>query len=743
MSTLSDNFREQIQSFHDKFEDARNLTITTNSICKQTTIELQHEATNLLYSSALLAKYNYLTMRPLRSEFEEAVFPLKEFKVLSISVSLKMFTNPNHKDRYNCLIDFLRTNPKFFSQVIYFMMVPQSDSAEYGKFGLSEDEKKYFCYQTIPSIYNFFLSNDDKQYALELIESLLKLHYYIHGPNFSSDHRFLKDIVFSYFLFTNPSKFFDNVVQPLLSDLMVSVDETKFKYSKETGGIFRTYYFRNLAQFVILMFQKMNESVPLLPTAARELIIRIAGINYGRYPIKYVFIIETMICGYLKDFIKTDSPELMKDICKVIRCCYPQEFLPCEFAWRLGPVINEDVIDVDKFIRALNHWDTNIDDGLTYGLAATEKQSLFTSRDFMIIYNGVKNFIDACDKEVLKPLESSLLTVFQGITAPKFAHDSEFILMKAWKSTSIRKVELKQTQSMDVFVDSMNLLDFMKIPFKSPSGLTHYLLKYCDSFLDIQKKVHIDTQQELLTNNKEQLIAAQENHEKLAEHSNRLFSSLFFICNKKEKIQNQLRTFHEINIQRNIIPNLLELFPFDILNITKEMNNLREIYINTYKDITKYLKELNILPELQESIVRDYFFEIFEQISKIDQQFKPENDINDLLYKFNTKHSDLFDKMSPHNHDILNKAKTYFQKVVKNQTLHYNTKIIIQSMNVLRYFDDIDVQYVISMSLNAYIFQYISFFKTYMNFPKVINYFFTPQEQKYIQRLHRLIDEFN
>ncbi|KAH0795846.1 hypothetical protein GPJ56_000213 [Histomonas meleagridis] len=625
------------------------------------------------------------------------------------------------------------------------MLVPSNTSQEYGVFGLTEDDKKYFCFSTIPAIYNFLLTNQDRQYALEMIKSLFKLHFHIHGFKFSAPHKFLKDIVFGYFLATNPGHFFENVVQPLIPDLLIMVNEIKLKYIKTNAGAFRNQYWQRLSKIVISLFNRLNDSIPLLPSPARELIVEISKINTGRaYPTKYVFIIDTMICGYLEHFVPCEFPFLFRDMCRIIRCCCSRNTVHVDLAWRISAFINEKNLNIEKFIAAVNNWDKTVCEKLSYGLETAEKESLFTTRDFNLIYEGVKHFIEESDPELIKPLETQFVGVFQSITAPKVVKDDEYILLQAWKSPPSTKVELNSNQPMDILVDTMNILDLSKTQIKSPSHLTHLLLRYCDPYLDIPKKVKIESQQDHLKGD-EPLKALQNNYKKLKEYSDRLFSGLYFVSNENERTQTQLRLFHHINIQANVVPTLALLYPLDFLIDHQNIDDPLTSYNRLTKTVASRTNGLGVLPENQEEIQHCFFLEFVDQIDQafhFQSNFMSKDKIQ-LLATFSSKHTDNMSNMSTHGQNLLSKASSYFQRIDPKQRVSQNTKLAVQAMTVMRYYDDIEVQLSIAISLNLGVFAYISFFKKYINLPQIVDYVLTKQEQSLLTRLARLTDGFD
>jgi hypothetical protein len=99
--------------------------------------------------------------------------PLQGFKVCSIGDGLGLFERGGNKYRCCHMIDQLAANATLFTQVAYASLV-NPDGA------LSDDGKLRFIFCTLPAMFNFCFDQVGRQRGVEFVESLFRLHRFLH-----------------------------------------------------------------------------------------------------------------------------------------------------------------------------------------------------------------------------------------------------------------------------------------------------------------------------------------------------------------------------------------------------------------------------------------------------------------------------------------------------------------------------------------------------------------------------------
>lgn len=127
----------------------------------------------------------------------------------------------------------MRKTLTFFSQNIYFFLT-QNDYET-----ITDDDKSFFCFSTVPAIFLYFITKESQETALLFFENLFDFHFYIYpqiNPNLHNSEtelpNFLNDIVFGYFLATNPGLFFENAIVPVLNSTLSFIQDRVLYYIK-------------------------------------------------------------------------------------------------------------------------------------------------------------------------------------------------------------------------------------------------------------------------------------------------------------------------------------------------------------------------------------------------------------------------------------------------------------------------------------------------------------------------------
>jgi hypothetical protein len=229
-----DGFASQIHSFHREFNKERCMIVPTVAVNTGTLTEIKNDCAELVTGMAQLCRFVYVSASP-PSDIE---LPLQEIRLMALGDGLRLFEKPGHKDRYSHLISLLSTDAGLFAEVVYLALVSRV---------LSEDDLARFIFGTLPAVFNFFLCQPDRVCAFEFVRRVLDLHSYLHGFELSRGHALLPDLVFSFFVATNPVGFFEMALRPLLPQLLPRCLMRKdLRYEKCSTGFHRPSYWQVL-----------------------------------------------------------------------------------------------------------------------------------------------------------------------------------------------------------------------------------------------------------------------------------------------------------------------------------------------------------------------------------------------------------------------------------------------------------------------------------------------------------------
>lgn len=743
-----EKYKESIISSHKQFNEERRLINLFSSINEKTKVQLQNETTQLLINSVYLSRFHYMILTSKLFEFEESVFPFQDIKIASIQTRKQLLGKADYYS-YQEIIQYLFKNPTLFAQIIYFFLVNKNESSTANKFVLSEDDRAYFCFYTFPSMFTFFLTNQDRHNALHFIQSLFKLHFYLHDYQFSQSHLFLNDLIFSYFLTTNPTYFFENTVTPLLPDLIVDLPESSTAYVKtKEGHLIRRRYWLAIIKFVSELFTKMKDAIMLLSPQTLELITTIGSIECGTFPFRYLFIIDSMFCSYLQKFINIDKyNNLMKDVCAVIYCYFPQDKLPTPLYKEIKQFLKEDSI-IDDFLNSIINKDnidnTNDDNnnGLTIGLQTSKSSTYFTPRDFSLMYMAIKLFQNNCEPN----LPSHFLNMTKSLEKPlQYSNDQQFISIDLTEKVSmLTQIDRNLTDPINNFIDILNLIDLSKFDFSTPEELKSIILDYGDCFLDVSQTCQILSRTDFLTGDIEMLNHVKEMRLKVSENSDKLYQGLIFVSRENEEKKSQKENLSTILANRIVVPLLTERYPIEFQFGPNDLLLVRATYSRFLKSISELISPLNLKAEYQFLIKRCFLFIYIDQIDiavefqkklNLKQGSKPlEN------YKKNPETLRKLNSLTEHISELVNFAATLFQKVKASQKISENIVLVIRAMKVLEPFDDDLVKIAVSLALNPEVFGFSNFSKIYLIKEEVIKYIFDEEELKLLTRFQENLD---
>ena len=752
-----------------EYANYRNIIKSVTEINIKAKFDLTNNFTNLIYSHLTISRLNYMAHSSKDFSLDELFIPLKNPQMLSTSQKNKMFTKATASTQFPSLIHILKENPDFFAQVIYFAGLSQNNFDSNCQITFTEDDITYLCFSTFPSIYNFFMTQNDKKSAINLISNLFDLHLYLHGPNFGKPHRFLSYFVSAFFHSTNPGLFFESSVQPTfnIDSFAQKMKKNRYQYKNINGSLIRAEYWELCIVFAKRLMKKMIFNAPLLPNATRQLINDISSMfgsfcqkhpDAKQFPFEEIFIFEAMICDYLENKLLTIDATIMHDICDVIRCSYPQSIISSPIFLEINlvkPTNFSEIINVSNVINALKfncNDEINSDymnDNMQMSLVISyiSRDSFFlTPRDLTLLYRSIELFLKYAENTDDDPKTSILKIVsihLKTIGNPNFDLDDKYIEYQAWNSGSTkakRKISVKNQNSNEYFntiIDTLTFLNSDNIHFNNSKELCSQVLLYGNIFLSDRQRILVNLESQdfqigfdCALKNVEDIVS------QLNQISSDLFTSLYYVDAYLEMNKNQINRLLKLHIDYQLLPTLHELFPRDFIFSSKDLfsaknrNNVKKVY----KALEAHVKPLNI-PEsnyylIQKSLVMLYIDQIDNSFDF--QKITCNSQIFNSFSKYIKSKSSLIQEA---NFTCTTKATEHFKAIHFMQPPSKNIIFALNAMRILKYSSNDLIKLTIAISHNESIFSLITFIRTYVMNEKIAKSLFTSEEKNLLKRL--------
>jgi len=729
-----DSFLKGLLSFQRQFNEERSLIVPITSINRKAIAELKTETKELMSSLFAICRLHYMAMAPKLFNLVDLTFPLKEITPLSVTASLKVFKKPNHKDRYSFLIYYLVTNPEVFVQIVYFSLGRVSSGyVDHNSF--TRDDSSFFCYNTFPSVFNFFLSKLDRKYALSFVTNMFRLHVFFHGNTISPQFSFLKDIVFSFILSTDPGRFYENSVTPLIATFSNSVIDKTIRYVVQNGVLTRVTYWNKCADFIEKLVKRMTVSVPLFPMASRQLITQLLSFDSDNTSYYSSIIIETIICLYLENFTHTDPEYFIHDLTKVVRCNLYRESINDPLLKPVAVAIKGRNFQFEGLLQGLALSGQMIakGDGISDAIDITERMTIFTPRDLTLLFKSVTYFISFGKTQTMEPLSNAI----SGIEAPVLSSDEQFLLVRPWKSdTLLCDIELQNTGGFDEYVDLLNFFDFSQLKIENAKSLADTASMFYSSFSSVSQQLGLHHNSEHFKKSSDALSAIHLNKETLQSLSDRLSTALFFLSNEKKRHDTHWKSLVVSYISSRLLPCLITHYPIDFSFDHNDIFSPTKCYDTLFKNVTNRVASLNVPECHQFTMRRLFFFEFFDQIdiAFAFQMATKTNHITALLAKFIQNNYQIVDGLSPHKHFLLARAAEAFQQIKTVQKISNNFSVMLQAMNLLQLFEDQFVSLAVAISANPDIFGFSNFLGGYFKNDMILNLLMNEKERELMKK---------
>lgn len=724
------DFREKFEEFRRTFAEQKSVIVPSLSVNTKGVLELKGEAKKLIGYLHSICRIGYMFESMRGFTIPETALPLTETKPVPIAASLRLFHRPNHKDRYTHLIHFLVKNPIVFAQATYFTLIQVGKFEPGSTFELTEDDRSFFCFSTFPCMYLFFLTKSDCENAVKYIESLFKLHFYLHGFTLTPPFRFLKDLIFSFFFASNPGRFFENAFEPLIPSARDFTEDREFHYSG--SPLSRRGYWLQIALFTKKMVNRMQSCVSLLPDNARILIRRLKELEPSFPDMKYISIIESCICRYLERYVDCPFGDVNRSVAKVLLCACP---MPHRLKDVITPVFKQVSIDIDELIDTLGT-DREMSSDITDAMDMAGRYTIITSRDLSLLFHMTHRFNSFLPETKMKVFENALA----GIMAPKVVNDSDLISLRVWLTdSSLDNVCLENTQPYDEILDLMETINISELSYTTAEELRQLIIDDCEVFTTpfVEQKLSTAT----LEDTSQALSNVHMNLETLRQLSQRIFAALFATENERDRNLEQLRALASLHAKKNLVPALVEHHSHELVFTHNDIFEPCDCYDRLISAVNRRVAELGVASYNIPILQKCFFLDFIDQID-IAFGFQSKVKTNKLPAQFSgfcQRDKDLFQSLSMQRKRAMSQAANAFQWVKKTNRVGYNLAIVFKALHTASMFPDEALPLVLAISGNPDLVCFVYFAAKYFADRRIADVLMTEEEQEMMGKMHKAV----
>lgn len=736
------DFYSSFEKFRKEFSKNRSLIVAAKRINSQALQDLRQDYSEILTLNALLTRLHYIAHARKDFTLEDLKIPMEGIKPLATTAACKLFVKPIHKDRYSTLMSFLRETPELFSQICYFaLLMPHNEKIRFQDFKLfTEDDSIYFCFSTFPSIYNSLMTTNDQLCAARLIVNLFKLHISLHGGNFGKPHKFLSHMVSSFFLSTNPGAFFDSL-KPHIKKFAQEARRVGFEYELSASNqLVRAKYWYICVNFAPSLLTRMKRSAPLMPPAARFLITELAKIDAGGFPLLEVFVFDAMFCNYMENELLFPEATLMRDVCNVIRCRYPQDIMPSPFYSMVSGDKLFDSIQIKDLIDELKI-DSCESEQLSLAVQYCEEAVLITPRDLSLLFHACVLFFNFANPEKV----NDFIARMKCLDAPVSDGINQFVLIKNWEANGMNtKLDLRPPRGdFDDLINCLSTIDCNNMKYSSPRELADSALIFCGASMLPQERLNVNHLPFVADKIPEALATAKKSSDDLEALSSDLFTALFSMSTEKEHNKKQSLSLLSLLMQRRVVPIMHEEFPKDFdFSSWNLILGATETFEMVLKAIELHVDTMNLpadhLALLKKTITIIYIDQLDRMHNAQSTTLKDE----DLLHKHLKEYDQRIDPVSlgltKSQIKIVNKAENLFKNINKSNPPSQNIANALIAIQLLSHFSDDVIKKAIAQARTPAACGLFVFYELSLRDDRLKNLLFSAEEKQNMDRLVRV-----
>ncbi|OHT11605.1 hypothetical protein TRFO_18861 [Tritrichomonas foetus] len=707
------DFRDNFQAFCRLFNNDRSYIIPLISINSKTVDELVKTIKKLIETNTLINHICYIldTSKPIT--YNDMIIPLQKLQVLSVAPALRLFKKPNHKDRYIHMINFLLANPQIFAQIIYLNALQ-----------LKSDDICYFSTMTFPSLYLYFMTHHDQKMSIELLNSISKLHIYLHSQKIDPKHQFITDLFYGYFISTHPGEYFQNSILPLIPKLLTSIEKQELKYSDKT--LVRIIYWNHMIIFVKELVDRLTTRSPLFPNSAKLLLKMIKETFPSYYKI---IIIKYLICRYINNYF----PKVNNIYYDATMILNESVGLDTYLSSDMKDMVKESNIDIERLIDKISNPHSLFNNKIDDAVEMSGRVTLITPRSLSILHKLLTDFQSIVEESNIPVLTNYLC----GISEPKNPKDDlQYIQLRvSLNDSSLMNTKIQNTQPYDEIVEIINLIDLGNESYNSAEELQQILFTNC-RISEVQKQL---LSIENLKNYESALQKIFDNKRNLSSLNEKLASTLFITQNEIDISNSNLEYLTNFLINEHLFLSLTGFYPSTLAIIHNDIFSPKSIYVSLVHTTTKFVSSLNLNQENSYLLQKKIFLDFLDQIDlAFEFQKKVKTDkMPMILSEFCQMNTHLAVELSPQKQRNLSKAAIKFQYIKPNNRVSYNLQLLLDALKNLESFSDDAIMLTISISGNIHIFGFVYFMNSYIHDSVLSNLIFTENENRLLEKMRK------
>ena len=368
-------------------------------------------------------------------------------------------------------------SPDIFAQIVYATL-PNADI-------FSDDDRLCFSICTVPSIFKYYVTSNSQKYFTEFVLSLFDVHNEVNGFSFNMKHKFMKDIIFSFFNQFGTSDFvrsaFDYVFPMYASDLLASIN----KYTKLGKGLARIDYDFHIEALASKFVSRLWFSIPMIAWPVRNFIAELLEKDKDDI-IALFFVFDALVSDQLSYIMQVcnlldDQQDGCGEMCTLKKRIAKDLSVYLKEQYGKSKSINNRRVLVDFVHKVADKKSLEDEKVFNSGILHFSPCSYFSNRDVSLMYTMIKEFCSCMEKDVPEPL-----TLFISLYERHFEKQELQSLMSMSHSMSTSSISIQSLQSLSPS-PSMDLSVSAAAPstFQTPTKFQAMLLQEEEYFIKV------------------------------------------------------------------------------------------------------------------------------------------------------------------------------------------------------------------------------------------------------------------
>jgi hypothetical protein len=528
-------------------------------------------------------------------------------------------------------------------------------------------------------------------------------------------------------LATNPGPFFDQL-QPIIREFVSAAGSVRFQYDK---SLVRVSYWVLCLSFARRLIQKMEESVPLMPVAARRLWTALNAMNTGRFTFIEVFGCEAMLFGYLEHPFLSLHATLLRDLCNVIRCSYPQDMLPSPVYGFVKSNPELPSIQLGRLVRRLcvRNLEASL---LSQAIQFCEQSTVLTTRSLFLIYQCLGTFFMYGTGRGIR----DIVSIFSLLAEPAVVNMDQLFSLKI--SAGKAKPPRPAQPPPPYFNDFANLLagiDYHAMRWRNPAELANRTLLFAGSHLNGVATLRVSYLPDHVRDLSKTLKAMQTYRLSLSSHSGALAASLVAFAAEKESRARQAARLLELLVRRRLAPQMREMYPRDFgFPVAPEADGAAALG-RIFHAMTLHITPMGLARASQLALTREFVLVFLDELDAVFRYQEAAVMDRQLVIESMLRFCQL-DRtpMSPAQLKAAKNAAVIFARIVVSKPPSVNLGIALLGMSVLESLPEAHVRVALARSRNPALFAFRNFVRAWIKGAGLYTHLLTEAEYESLRK---------